>query len=329
MIRSVYYAHGQPPRSGLGVDQFASVLKEEGGLLWVDLAAEPPDVCLPILRDTFGFHPLAVDDALEESHSPKVDDWGQYLYLVLHGVLFDPKGDDQPLDTLELDLFVSKGYLVTYQARAMAAVDRVWELCQRDVRHLERGSENLLYMLADELVSDYMPVVEAMDEAIDDIEDEIFGDPGPHLLERLFALKRALLHLRRIIAPQREVLNKLARGDYATIRLESRVFFRDVYDHLVRMYDITEGLRDLVGGALDTYLSVVSNRMNEVMRTLTVITTLFMPISFLVGFFGTNFFHPAGGLTTWTSGPAFVLMLLALVLLPGGMYLWMRNRAWM
>jgi magnesium transporter len=333
MIRSVYCAHGQPLRFDLGPDQFASVLKEADGLLWVDLAAEPPDVCLPILRDTFGFHPLAVEDALEESHVPKVDDWGQYLYLVLHGVIFDLKGaspdDDELLDTLELDLFVGENYLVSYQARAIGAIDRVWELCQRDVRHLERGSENLLYMLADELVSDYMPVVEAVDEAIDDIEDEIFGDPGPHLLERVFALKRALLHLRRIIAPQREVLNKLARGDYATIRLESRVFFRDVYDHLVRMYDITEGLRDLVSGALDTYLSVVSNRMNEVMRTLTVITTLFMPISFLVGFFGTNFFHPVEGLTAWTSPPAFVLVLLALVLLPVGMYLWMRSRAWM
>jgi magnesium transporter len=102
-----------------------------------------------------------------------------------------------------------------------------------------------------------------------------------------------------------------------------------VYDHLVRLYDITEGLRDLVGGALDTYLSVVSNRMNEVMRTLTVITTLFLPVSFLVGFFGTNFFQPVAPLTAWTDRPAFVLMLLAMVVVPAGMFLWIRKRAWM
>ena len=159
---------------------------------------------------------------------------------------------------------------------------------------------HLLYWLADELVADYMPVVEAVDEAIDQIEDQVFDNPEPSLLEQIFALKRALLHLRRIIAPQREVLNKLARGDYAVIDAEDRVFFRDVYDHLVRLYDIAESLRDLVGSALDTYLSVVNNRMNEVMKTLTVITTLFMPISFLVGFFGMNFFQVTIPLAAWT-----------------------------
>jgi len=179
------------------------------------------------------------------------------------------------------------------------------------------------------MVDGYMPAVEAIDEAIDRVEDEIFGQPGHTLLARIFALKRALLNLRRIIAPQREVLNKLARGDYAVVEAGDRIFFRDVYDHLVRLHDITEGLRDLVSGALDTYLSVVSNRMNEVMKTLTIITTLFMPISFLVGFFGTNFFQPAAPLEAWTSRPAFVIVLVTMVLLPAAMFLWMRKRAWM
>jgi len=269
-----------------------------------------------------------VDDALEEAHIPKVDDWEQYIYLVLHAVVFDPQGDE-PLNTLELDVFLGKNHLVTYQARPIAAVERVWVACQRDVRHLQRGAVRLLYELADELVADYLPAVEGMDEAIDQIEDQIFDSPGSSLLEGIFSLKRALLHLRRIIAPQREVLNRLARGDYGVIDPERRVFFRDVYDHLVRLYDITEGLRDLVGGALDTYLSVVNNRMNEVMKTLTVITTLFMPVSFLVGFFGTNFFQPVAPLDAWTSHPAFVLMMAAMILVPVGMYLWMRKRAWM
>jgi len=329
MIRSLYLARDGHLRTDLGPDEYAAALQDVKSLLWVDLAGEPPDACRPILRETFGFHPLAVDDALEESHVPKVDDWGQYIYLVLHAVLFDPQNDDELMNTLELDLFLGKNYLVTYQAQPIAAVERVWTACQRDMRHLQRGAEHLLYKLADELVADYMPVVEGMDEAIDQIEDEIFDSPGPSLLGRIFTLKRALLHLRRIIAPQREVLNKLARGDYGVIDAEDRVFFRDVYDHLVRLYDITEGLRDLVGGALDTYLSVVSNRMNEVMKTLTIITTLFLPVSFLVGFFGTNFFQPVAPLNAWTSRPAFVMMLATMVLVPTGMYLWMRKRMWM
>jgi magnesium transporter len=178
-------------------------------------------------------------------------------------------------------------------------------------------------------VADYMPAIERIDEAIDQIEDQVFDKPTPSMLQSIFVLKRALLHLRRIIAPQREVLNKLARGDYAVIDAEQRIFFRDVYDHLVRLYDIAESLRDLVGSALDTYLSVVNNRMNEVMKTLTVITTLFMPITFLVGFFGTNFFQPVARLNVFTDNTAFALFMAAMILLPAGMYAWMRKRAWM
>jgi magnesium transporter len=280
------------------------------------------------LRDTFGFHPLAIDDALEQSHVPKVDDWGLYMYLVLHAIVFDPLSDE-PLTTLELDMFLGSNYIVTYRTQRLDAVDRVWTACQRDERHLQHGVGHLLYKIADELVADYMPAIERIDEAIDQIEDQVFDNPTPSMLESIFVLKRALLHLRRIIAPQREVLNKLVRGDYAVIDAEERIFFRDVYDHLVRLYDIAESLRDLVGSALDTYLSVVNNRMNEVMKTLTVITTLFLPITFLVGFFGTNFFQPVASLNAFTDHPAFVLFMASMFLLPAGMYVWMRKRAWM
>jgi len=328
MIRSLYRAQDGRVHTDLRVEEFTTALQDVEGLLWVDLTGDSPDVCEPILRETFGFHPLAVDDALEESHVPKVDDWGQYLYLVLHAVRFDHR-DEEPINTLELDVFLGQNFLVTYQARPIEAADRTWTACQRDERHVQEGPAHLLYKLADELVADYMPVVENIDEAIDQIEDQVFDDPTPSLLEQVFTLKRSLLRLRRIIAPRREVLNKLARGDFMVVDAEERVFFRDVYDHLVRLYDITESLRDLVGSALDTYLSVVNNRMNEVMKILTVITTLCMPLSFLVGFFGMNFFQPITSLEFWTGKLAFALTLIAMVLAPISMYLWMRRRAWM
>ncbi|MGD2207111.1 MAG: magnesium/cobalt transporter CorA [Anaerolineae bacterium] len=328
MLRSLYRTPDGLVHSDLNPEAFTMALKEPDALLWVDLDGEPPEVCEPILRQTFGFHPLAVDDALQESHVPKVDEWDTYLYIVLHAVTLDA-GDQVELDTLELDVFVGGNYLVTHRTQPMVAIDRLWTACQRDERHLKKGSTHLLYALADELVAGYMPVVEGFDEAIDRIEDLIFSAPAPSLLEEIFALKRALLHLRRIIAPQREVLNKLARGDYAVIDAQDRMFFRDVYDHLVRLYDIGESLRDLVGGALDTYLSVVNNRMNDVMKTLTVITTLFMPVSFLAGFFGMNFFQATLPLEAWTGRVAFGFMVAAMILLPLGMLLWMRRRAWM
>lgn len=328
MLRSLYQTAEGTVCTDLSQEAFATILKEPDTLLWVDFDGEPPEVCEPILQEVFGFHPLAVDDALQESHVPKIDDWDTYLYIVLHAVTLD-QAAQVTLDTLELDLFLGTNYLVTHRIQPIAAVDRLWAACQRDERHLAKGSTHLLYTLADELVADYMPVVEGFDEAIDELEDQIFSAPTPSLLEQIFALKRALVHLRRIIAPQREVLNKLARGDYAVIDAQHRVFFRDVYDHLVRLYDITESLRDLVAGALDTYLSVVSNRLNDVMKTLTLITTLFMPMSFLAGFFGMNFFQATFRFEAWTGQVPFGLMIVAMILLPLGMYLWIRRRAWM
>ncbi|NLF02615.1 MAG: magnesium/cobalt transporter CorA [Anaerolineales bacterium] len=328
MIRSLYWAPDGALHVDLAPDAYAQALRTSDGLLWVDISAEPDATVEPILHEVFGFHPLAIDDALQEAHVPKVDDWTDYVYLVLHAVVFSDASEAM-LDTLELDLFVGRNYVVTYQARPLAAVERVWASVQRAEQLRPRGPGRLLYRLADEVVADYMPTVETIDDAIDRIEDQVFDDPAPVLLERIFTVKRALLQLRRIIAPQREVLNKLGRGDFAVILAEDRVFFRDVYDHLVRLFDIAESLRDLVSSALDTYLSVVNNRMNGVMKTLTVITTLFMPITFLTGFFGMNFLQPTAPLQEWTSRPAFLFVLLLVALVPAGMYLWMRRRAWM
>ena len=330
MIRTLYRSRQGPFRTDLQLGEFSAALQDADGLLWVDFSGTPPEEDAPILLDTFGFHPLAVDDALRETHVPKVDDWGQYLYVALHAVVFDRDAQDgEHVDTLELDVFLGKRYLVTHHDEPIAAVDRVWANCQRDERHFKAGADHLLYELADGLVADYMSVVDEMDDAIDRIEDEVFEKPTSDTLGRIFQLKRSVLHLRRIISPQREVLNKLARDDYPVIDARDRVYFRDVYDHLVRLYDINESLRDLVGGALDTYLSVINNRMNDIMRTLTVITTLFMPISFAAGFFGMNFFQPIENpLKAWTSNPVFVLALVVMFLTPVGMYLWIRRRGW-
>jgi len=264
---------------------------------------------------------------LLQSHVPKLDDWGHYLYIVVHTVVYDEEHQD--VDTLELDIFIGKNYLVTHHDLPIEAVNRVWEAQQRDDRILKNGADHLLYRLMDEIVTSFMPVVEKLDLSLDEIEDEIFGKSTPGTLEKLFSIKRSVLYLRRILAPQREALNKLARDEYEAIDERDRIYFRDVYDHLVRMYDIIESVRDLVSGALDSYLSVTNNRLNDVMKTLTIITTLFMPISFIASFFGMNFFQPAYPLSAWTGGPAFLITMLVIVLTPVTMFLWMRRRRWM
>lgn len=328
MIRSLYFTADGQLNTDLNESEMALALQDPQGVLWVDFEANPVESDEKILTTIFGFHPLAVDDALQETHVPKVDDWATYLYIVLSAVVVE-KNNDSLLDVLELDVFLGQNYMVTHHDRPIAPLQRVWSACQRDDRHLRRGVDHLLYRLTDEVVAQYMPMVEQIDDEIDLIEDEIFNDPGPDLLERIFALKRAILQMRRVIGPQREVLNRLARDDYEVIDSRARVYFRDVYDHLVRLHDLTESLRDLIGGALDTYLSVINNRMNDIMKTLTVITTLFMPISFVAGFFGMNFFYPSVRTDTWTSLPPFVFTLAIMVLLPVGMFAWIRRRGWM
>lgn len=328
MIRSIYYLPGQAIQKDLPPETFVELIQNPQGVLWVDFISEPPETCLPIMEE-FGFHPLAIDDALQETHVPRLDDWGEYLYIVLNYMNMEPNGDSWETKVDELDVFLGKNYIVTHHDYRISAVDETWVVCDRDERNLHEGADHILYRIADNLMAGYMPAVEKIDDAIDRIEDQVFDRPSPRTLEQLLALKRVLVAMRRIIIPQREVLNKLARDDYQVIDPKDRVFFRDIYDHLVRLHDLNESLRDLVGSVLDTYLSVINNRMNEVMKTLTIITVLFMPLTFLTGYFGMNFFQPPGNLQEWTSNPVFYLTLAIIVIMPIGMYLWMRRRTWL
>ena len=327
MIRSLYYLHGKPVRKDVPPREFAKLIRNRRSLLWVDFSDEPLETSLPILQ-SFKFHPLAIDDALQETHVPKLDDWGDYLYIVLNYMHVTHNNAEWSTHIDEIDIFIGTNYIVTHHDHPMTSVDDTFIACDRDPRTLKGGSDHILYKIADNLISEYMPMVEAIDTEIDTIEDQVFDKPSSQTLEKLFALKRVLLAMRRILIPQREVLNKLARDDYKVIDPRDKIFFRDIYDHLVRLHDLNESLRDLVGGALDTYLSVVNNRMNEIMKTLTIITTLFMPLAFVSGFFGMNFFQPTEPLDIWTSSISFYLTLGFTILLPFGMYLWMRNRTW-
>jgi magnesium transporter len=328
MLRAMYYSPQSTLDPDFPIKKLEVALRNKKGMLWLDFSGEPNESCEPILRQGFGFHPLAVDDALQETHTPRVDDWGEYIYIVLNSLDYGTERSDRDLHTDELDVFLGKNYVVTHHDAPIAALDQVWTACQRDQRHTRDGADHLLYKIVDFIVAGYMPIVTRLDDEIDDIEDQVFNKPTRDTLEQIFSLKRALLAMRRVITPQREVLNKLARDEYDVIDPRDRVFFRDVYDHLVRLQDLNESMRDLVGGVLDTYLSVINNRMNDVMKTLTVITTLFMPISFVAGFFGMNFFQPTIHLSGWTSNPAFFVMLTVTILLPVSMFVWMRSRTW-
>jgi magnesium transporter len=327
MIRILYQDENGDVLTDLTVHALAKTFEKKAGVLWVDFAEEHTEVVEPILNDSFNFHPLTIDDALRESHTPKLEDWQDYLYLVLRAASQMP-GDSEQREAPELDVFLGLNFVVTYHNYPIDAVDQVWELCQKDPRWLSKGTGRLLYRLSDQLVSEAVTAVEQMYVDLDHLEDEIFAAAEPETLEQLFTLKRNVLQLRRIVGPSWDVLNKLSRNDYPVVDEADRIFFRDVYDHFRQLDNLLNDILILVGSALDTYLSVVNNRMNDIMKTLTVITALFMPLAFITGFFGMNFFQSAVPLRAWTGSLAFIIILFAMAITPLIMLWWMRRRAW-
>ncbi|MFL5823092.1 MAG: magnesium/cobalt transporter CorA [Solirubrobacteraceae bacterium] len=258
---------------------------ERDHFFWLDLTA-PNAEELTQLRELFGFHPLALEDAEHFSQRPKLDDYSDHVFLVFYGAWRHQPGDPEPLR--EVHLFISGHYLVTIHRDPLPPLDHQREQLEGRVLHSEQF---LLYRVLDALVDSFFPLLAEMDDEIDELEAALLADPDERQLERLFALKRELVSMRKVVTPQRDLFVRsvdqiaLLPG----LQLDERDYFRDVYDHLIRISDLIDSYRDLLSGATDMYLSTVSNRQNDVMKQLTIIATIFLPLSFITGFFGQNF----------------------------------------
>ncbi len=194
------------------------------------------------------------------------------------------------LDMNELDLFLGRNFVVTsYRSNEMPPVEQVWSRLDKDQRIMSHGADFLCHAILDALVDDYMPLIDKMDDEIEWLEDRVLEKPNPETLSRILGLKHSTLSLRRIISPQREIMNRLSRDEFPHIADKHRIYYRDIYDHLVRIQDLIESVRDIVSGTLDIYLSATSNRLNEIMKALTVVSTIFLPMSFFAGVYGMNF----------------------------------------
>ncbi len=329
MIRNILWTKSGDLQENLPIESLKTNLFSADNLIWVDIFDSKYEESLHILRDVFHFHPLAIDDALEETHIPKIDDWEDYLYLVCQMINLNHQPEASDLSTQEVDIFIGNNYILTYHETQNKTIDTVWDRSSKNNRLYERGAANLLYLLLDETASDYILKTDQIALVINEFEDQLFDHPDNALLENIFSLKRSILNLRQSISPQREVLNKLARGDYPILGGYAKMYFRDVYDHFFRLYDIAENLQDLTSNTLEIFLSTINNRMNGIMKTLTIITTLFMPISFLAGFFGMNFFAPIETYSWWTSTPVLVIVIAASVIFPLGMLLYFFKKGWL
>jgi magnesium transporter len=252
---------------------------------WLDLTA-PTDEDLARLRALFGFHPLALEDSKQFGQRPKLDSFVDYVFLVFYGAWRHGREDREPLR--EVHLFISGQYLVTIHRDPLRPLEQQREQLQGRVLHSEQF---LLYRVFDALTDSFFPLLSDMDSEIDELESAMLVNPTDRQLERLFSLKRQLVAMRKVVTPQRDLFARSVDqiAELPGLELDERDYFRDVYDHLIRISDLIDTYRDLLSGATDLYLSTVSNRQNDVMKQLTVIATIFLPLSFITGFFGQNF----------------------------------------
>ncbi|MGH9238820.1 MAG: magnesium/cobalt transporter CorA [Vicinamibacterales bacterium] len=252
--------------------------------LWVDLTA-PTDDELRLLSEVFGFHPLSVDDARSALQYPKIEPYPGYLYLVLHGIDLT-KGRTQ-FATRDVDFFVGRNYLVTVHDGQSRSIGRLRELCDRHERILSEGAVGLLHRIVDTMVDHYRPAIEGFEDRLNKLEDTAFSGHA-HIVRQIIKLKRELGVLRRVIIPQRDVVGRLARREFAAISDEMAYRFRDVHDHMARYADEAMLFQERVTGIYEINLSTVSNRLNSVMKVLTVASTIFLPLTVLTGMWGMN-----------------------------------------
>lgn len=287
--------------------------------VWLDIF-QPTEDDLNWLSSRYQFHPLAIEDCRHFDQRSKVDAYDGYLFISVDEVA----RDNSNILAHELEVFLGPDFLITVHREPLAALDELRARSASDNRIAHYHADMLFYQIIDRIVDAIFPLLDQMEDEIDDLEDEILDRATQVSLHHVFNLKRQLVTLRKTVGPMRDAMDVLADTRYEFIDPHTAPYYRDTYDHLVRIHDLIETSRDLLGNALDAYLSTVSNRLNEVMKRLTLLTTIFMPISFIVGFGGMNF----TGFIPFDNPIAFGILMASLVVVPVGMFIWFKQSQW-
>lgn len=332
MVTIYHYIDNEIKR--LTIKELAHSLPRQQGVYWIDMENPSDAEEETLLVGLLDVHPLAIEDVQggieEEGHLPKVESFGGYLFVIFNPVEGSYYGGKEDLAggieirTTQLSAFLMKNVLVTHHYKPLRSIANVAQLCAKNPATLGRGPDYLFHLIIDDVVDNYTPLLDALDSATDSMEDEVFKDPSQHTMQRILQLKKNIMTIRRIAMYQREMLNRLSRGEFELITRDEMVYYRNVFDHLVRMADLTDSYRDVVSGLLDAYLSVTSNKLSQVMKVLTIISTIFLPLSVITGFFGMNFeFLP------WLHlEHGHMLATVFMIVVAGGMLIWFRRKKW-
>ena len=266
-------------------DAISGLCSNDSKIVWVDVS-DPTSLDFDNLARQFGFHPLSIEDCRHQHQRPKVEEFPGYYFIVLYEAVLNDVGRMQ---LGELGIFLGKNYLVTVHSEPIRAIETAERLWRSWTDLAERGTGLLAYLLIDAVVDDYLPLLDTVSDRMDSLEDRIFADFQDESLEEIFRIKKELLLLRRAVTPLRDVFNTLLRREQPIFSRETHTYFQDVFDHLIRVADTIDTLRDMIGSMMDAYLSISGNRMNLVMKRLTSIATILMSVTLVAGIYGMNF----------------------------------------
>lgn len=301
--------------------------RDKPSVTWINIEGLHDVGLIERLGKHFGFHPLALEDVLNCGQRPKLEDYGAYHFLVMKSLYLK----EEELEVEQISFFLSGTYVITLQEVPGDSFEAVRERIRHGKGQIRKmGPDYLLYALVDALVDEFFPVLENYGERVEELEDEVIDQPTPEILNEIHRIKRELLLVRRTAWPEREVINALQREEAHLVRPETRVFLRDCYDHTIQVIDMVETYRDLASGLLEVYLSSASNRLNEVMKVLTIISTIFIPLNFIAGLYGMNFNPQASPLNmpelNWYFGYPTVLIVMAVVGI--SLVVYFRRKGW-
>ena len=293
------------------------------GITWVNVDGIHQTELFQKIGDCFGLHPLVLEDIMNTDQRPKMEDFGDYVYIVMKMLSINGQGE---IAAEQVSLILGKNFVLSFREQKSDMFEPIVERIKSGKGFIRKaGADYLAYALLDAVVDHYFVVLEKREEEIDALEEEVVINATPNTLQRIHKLRRELIFLRKAILPFRSVIGALERGESPFFEQTSRIYLRDIYDHTIHIIDTLETFRDLATGLLDIYLSSVSNRMNSVMRMLTVIATIFMPLTFLAGVYGMNFKHMPE--LEWRWGYPAVLLLMAAVGI--SMQVYFRKKKWL
>ena len=297
--------------------------KDEASVTWLNIDGVHKPEIIEQVGTHFGLHPLVLEDIANTGQRPKMEDFDDYIYVVLKMLRFDAKENETKAE--QVSIILGRDFVISFQEREGDVFDTVRERLRNNKGRIRKmGADYLTYALIDAIVDHYFVILENLGETIEDIEDKLVTNPSRETLRTIHDLKREMIFLRKSVWPLREVISRLERSESALINKSTCVYLRDVYDHTIQVMDAMETFRDMLSGMLDIYLSSVSNRMNEVMKVLTVIATIFIPLTFLAGIYGMNFRYMPELEQAWSYPVVLTVMFIIAIM----MVFYFRRKKW-